>query len=165
MRNTLNAPLSDQLLEYGNVWMQNGAVVARGGKVKENILKHFGIKQELFYAELNTTLLFNSASPKFVFQEVPKFPEVRRDLSLVLDKRVTFDDIKSLANQTEKQLLQEITLFDVYQGDKIPADKKAYALGFTLLDEQKTLTDQDIDKTMDRLMRAFEQTLGAVIRR
>lgn len=165
IRNAMNTPLSDQLFEYGNTWMQNGVVVARGGKVKENILKHFGIKQELFYAELNTTLLFNSASPKFVFQEVPKFPEVRRDLSLVLDKRVTFDDIKSLANQTEKQLLQEITLFDVYQGDKIPADKKAYALGFTLLDEQKTLTDQDIDKTMDRLMRAFEQTLGAVIRR
>ena len=153
------------MFEYGMALAVKGKKFAKLGKVKNAILKEFGIKQELFYAELETALLFQSATPKFVIKDVPKFPEVRRDVSLVLDRRVTFAEIESLVRATEKRLVRSVILFDVYQGDKIPKDKKAYALGFTLLDEEKTLTDQEIEKTMNRLMAAFEQKLGAIIRK
>jgi phenylalanyl-tRNA synthetase beta chain len=90
---------------------------------------------------------------------------VRRDLSLVLDSPVRFDEIRNLVMNTEKRLIKNIVVFDVYEGENIPKGKKAYALSFTLLDDNKTLTDEEIDKTMTRLMNAFEQKLGAVIRK
>lgn len=158
-------PLKDQLLEYGMVLSRGKEEIGRLGKVKTSLLKDFGIKQEIFFAELNTSLLFQAANPKLVIQEVSKFPEVRRDLSLVLDRQVSFDEIQKLVYQTEKKLIRNIISFDVYEGENIPQGKKAYALGFTLLDETKTLTDDEIDKTMSRLMSAFEQKLGAVIRK
>ncbi|MBT1703171.1 phenylalanine--tRNA ligase subunit beta [Chryseosolibacter indicus] len=157
--------IQDQLLEYGSKLIFKNKEIGKLGKVKPLILKDFGIKQELFYAELNTSLLFNAASPKLVIQEVPKFPEVKRDLSLVLDAPVKFDEIYNLVMSTEKQLVKEVVAFDVYEGENIPKGKKAYALSFTLLDESKTLTDEVIDKTMERLMGAFEKKLGAVIRK
>jgi phenylalanyl-tRNA synthetase beta chain len=98
-------------------------------------------------------------------KETPKFPEVRRDLSLVIDANIKFDDIQALINATEKRLIREVVVFDVYMGDNIPKGKKAYALGFTLLDEQRTLTDEEIDKVMNRLINSFEQKLGAIIRK
>ena len=100
-----------------------------------------------------------------VIQEVAKFPEVKRDLSLVLDAPVIFDEIRNLVLNTEKRLIKSIGVFDVYEGDNIPKGKKAYALNFTLQDESKTLTDEEIEGTMQRLMKAFEQKLGAVIRK
>lgn len=157
--------IQDQLLEYGSRLIFRNKEIGKLGKVKPLILKDFGIKQELFYAELSTSLLFNAASPKLVIQEVPKFPEVKRDLSLVLDAPVRFDEIYKLVMDTEKQLIREVIAFDVYEGENIPKGKKAYALSFTLLDESKTLTDDVIDKTMERLMSAFEKKLGAVIRK
>jgi phenylalanyl-tRNA synthetase beta chain len=157
--------VNDQLLEYGAKLSVGDVEIGRLGKVKPALLKDFGIKQELFYAELCTSLLFQSANPKLVIQEVAKFPEVRRDLSLVLDKQVSFEEIRSLVNNTEKELIKNIIAFDVYEGDNIPRGKKAYALGFTLLNKNKTLTDEEIDKTMEKLISAFEQQLGAVIRK
>jgi phenylalanyl-tRNA synthetase beta chain len=157
--------INDQLFEYGSTLSVHNKEVGKLGKVKSLLLKDFGIKQDLFYAELDTSLLFNAANPKLVIQEVTKFPEVKRDLSLVLDSPVRFDEIRNLVMNTEKRLIKNIVAFDVYEGDKIPKGKKAYALSFTLLDENKTLTDEEIDKTMERLMSAFEQKLGAVIRK
>lgn len=157
--------LDNPLFEYGMCLLKGNKEIGMLGKVKTSFTKDFGIKQEIFYADLNTALLFRSANPKFVVQEVPKFPEVRRDLSLVLDKQVTFDEIRALVLSTEKKLVKEIIAFDVYEGDKIPAGKKAYALGFILLDESKTLTDEEIEKTMNRLMGALEGKMGAVIRK
>jgi phenylalanyl-tRNA synthetase beta chain len=157
--------IQDQLFDYGSRLMRGKEEVCRLGKVKQSLLKDFGMKQEIFYAELNTTLLFQGSNPKLVIQEVSKFPEVRRDLSLVLNKNVSFDEVRSLVYGTEKRLIKNIIAFDVYEGDKLAADKKAYALGFTLLDETKTLTDEEIDRVMQRLMTAFEQKLGAVIRK
>ncbi len=157
--------LSDPLFEYGMKIMLGKAEIGKLGKVKPVFAKDFGIKQEIFYADLNASLLFKSANPKFEVQEVPKFPEVRRDLSLVLDKHVTFAEIRALILVTEKKLIKEIIAFDVYEGDKIAEGKKAYALGFTLLDETKTLTDQEIDQVMTRLMSAFESEMGALIRK
>jgi|JI10StandDraft_1071094.scaffolds.fasta_scaffold00949_29 phenylalanyl-tRNA synthetase beta chain len=165
LENIKQEKLNDPLFEYGIQLLKGNKEIGKLGKVKTSLTKDFGIKQEIFYADLNTALLFRSANPKFVVQEVPKFPEVRRDLSLVLDKQVTFDEIRALVLSTEKKLVKEIIAFDVYEGDKIPAGKKAYALGFTLLDESKTLTDEEIEKVMTRLMGAFEGKMGAVIRK
>lgn len=165
LANTKQETVQDQLFDFGVKILLRDKVVGKLGKVKSSILKEFGIRQDLFYAELNTSLLFNSASPKLVIKDVPKFPEVKRDLSLVLDAPVRFDEIQNLVLETEKKLIKEIIAFDVYEGENIPKGKKAYALSFTLLDEQKTLTDQEIDKTMEKLMSAFEKKLGAVIRK
>ena len=156
---------SDQLFDYAAVFHVKSKEIGRVGKVKSALLKDFGIKQEIFFAELDTSLLFSFANPKLVIQEVAKFPEVKRDLSLVLDAPVVFDEIRSLILETEKRLIKNIGVFDVYEGENIPKGKKAYALSFTIQDESKTLTDEEIEKTMQRLMNAFEQKLGAVIRK
>ncbi len=165
VENIKQEQLNDPLFDYGMKIVKGTKEIGKVGKVKTALAKDFGIKQEIFYADLNTSLLFKGANPKFVVQEVTKFPEVRRDLSLVLDKQVTFAEIKELVLATEKRLIKDIIAFDVYEGDKIPEGKKAYALGFTLLDETKTLTDEEIDKTMARLMGAFEGKMGALIRK
>jgi phenylalanyl-tRNA synthetase beta chain len=157
--------ITDPLLDYGVQLTHKKMIVGKMGKVKASLQKDFGIKQEVFYAELDTHLLFRESNPKLVSTEVPKYPHVRRDLSLVLDRSVNFEDVQKLVNNTGKRLIKEIITFDVYEGDKIPEGKKAYALGFTLLDETKTLTDEEIDTTMNNLMVAFEQKLGAVIRK
>jgi phenylalanyl-tRNA synthetase beta chain len=157
--------IKDQLFDYGVQFVRGRDLFGKLGKVKTALLKDFSIKQEIFYAELNSSLLFQSANPKLVIQEVSKFPEVRRDLSLVIDRQISFDEVKSLILSTEKRLIRNIIAFDVYEGDKLPTGKKAYALGFTLLDEGKTLTDDEIDQVMQRLMAAFEQKLGALIRK
>ncbi|GHN00628.1 phenylalanine--tRNA ligase beta subunit [Cytophagales bacterium WSM2-2] len=162
---TKQEQFADDVFDYGVKIMKGNKEVGRMGKVKNNLVKEAGIKREVFYADLSTDLLFKSANPKFVVQEVPKFPEVRRDLSLVLDSQVKFSEIESLARNTEQRLIKEIIAFDVYEGEKIDQGKKAYALGFTLQDENKTLTDEEIDKTMTKLMSAFEGKMGAIIRK
>ncbi len=153
------------LLDYAVKYMLRDQEVASVGKVRAAFAKDFGIKQEIFYADLDTSLLFQAANPKFDIQEVPKFPEVKRDLSLVIDQAVTFDEIKAVVGMNGKSLITSVNVFDVYEGENIPQGKKAYALGFTLLDRTKTLTDDEIDKTMNILMAEFEKKLGAVIRK
>jgi phenylalanyl-tRNA synthetase beta chain len=156
---------TDDVFEYGVRIAKGNKEIGSLGKVKNNWVKDAGIKRDVFFADLSTDLLFKAANPKFVVQEVPKFPEVRRDLSLVLNSQVKFAEIEALARITEQKLIKEIIAFDVYEGDKIEQGKKAYALGFTLQDENKTLTDEEIDKTMTKLMDAFEGKMGAVIRK
>lgn len=163
--NVKQEKLNDPLFDFGMRLMKGTKEIGKLGKVKTALVKDFGIKQEIFYADLNTALLFKSANPKFVVQEVAKFPEVRRDLSLVIDKHVTFEEIKEMVLATEKRLITEVIAFDVYEGDKIPEGKKAYALGFTLQDENKTLTDEEIEKVMAKLMGAFESKMSALIRK
>jgi phenylalanyl-tRNA synthetase beta chain len=101
---------------------------------------------------------------KTVFRPLPRFPEVKRDLSLMLDRHVKFAQLEELAFRTERRILKEVDLFDVYEGDKIEKGKKSYALSFILLDEEKTLKDKQIDKVMNRIATAFEKELGAVVR-
>jgi phenylalanyl-tRNA synthetase beta chain len=157
--------IKDQLFDYGVRFTSGKDEIGKLGRVKTALLKDFGIKQDLFYAELDAALLFKHANPKLVIQEVAKFPEVRRDLSLVIDATVSYDDIRKLITSTEGKLITDIVAFDVYEGDKLPEGKKAYALGFTLQDETKTLTDEEIDRTMDKLMKTLELKLGAIIRK
>ena len=157
--------LDHPCLEYG-VQLSRGPQVAGWlGKVSNSVGREFGIRQPIFYAELDARVLFQSANPKFTIRETPRFPKVRRDLSLVLDRAVTFSQIREIISQTEKKMVRDVMVFDVYEGKNIPEGKKAYAIGLTLLDEEKTLTDAEIDKVMDRLIQSFEQKLGAIIRK
>jgi phenylalanyl-tRNA synthetase beta chain len=136
------------------------------GSVSKSALKKVDIEREVFYADLNWDLIIKSIRKnKIVFREVPKAPSVRRDLSLLLDKEVTFNQLKSLALKSEKGLLKEINVFDVYEGEKLAAGKKSYALSFLLQDDEKTLTDKQIDSVMSKLIGIFEKELGAEIRK
>lgn len=135
------------------------------GLLSESVGKVAEIKQQVFYAELDWALLLESAKGVRRYKEISKFPEVRRDLSLVINRDVPFDALRKLAYRTGGQLLKRIGVFDVYKGDKIEASKKAYALSFFLQDHGKTLNDSVIDKTMSRLMQAFEKEVGAYIRK
>lgn len=135
------------------------------GLVKKSILKHFGISQNVLFADFNWDNVLEMAQyNKIKFSEIPKYPEVRRDFALLLDNNVTFDDINTIAKQTEKQLLKNVNLFDVYEGKNLPAGKKSYAVSFTLQDENKTLTDKQIDKIMSKLQTNFKTKLGAELR-
>ena len=135
------------------------------GLVKKTVLKHFDISQEIVYADFNwDNILEIVKRNKIVFKPISKYPEVRRDFALLLNDDVMFDAIQKIAKQTEKQLLKEVSLFDVYQGKNLPKGKKSYAVSFTLQDENKTLNDKQIDKIMSKLQHNFEKQLGAELR-
>lgn len=135
------------------------------GTVNPSILKKFGIKQEVIYVDFNWDLILQIAKEKpFKVKSLPKFPAVKRDLALLLDRQVSFREIYNLAFQSERKLLKEVDLFDVYQGEKLPENKKSYAVSFVLQDEDKTLNDKQIEKIMQKLQAAFEKNLGATLR-
>ena len=135
------------------------------GVVKSTILKEFGIKQEVLFADFNwDTILKLVGNKNIKVSENSKFPAVKRDLALLLDTKVPFNEVYNLAFQSEKKLLKEVDLFDVYEGDKLPDGKKSYAVSFLLQDETKTLADKQIDKIMQKLQQTFEKNLEAVLR-
>jgi phenylalanyl-tRNA synthetase beta chain len=135
------------------------------GFVKKTFLKKFDIKQEVYYADFNwNNLEVLSKNSSVKFKEVPKFPEVRRDLALIVDKNVKYDLLRSLAFNAEKNILKEVNLFDVYEGEKITAGKKSYALSFTLLDEKATLTDKQVEAVMEKFVKIYKEKAGAEIR-
>ncbi|MDX5481378.1 MAG: phenylalanine--tRNA ligase subunit beta [Hymenobacteraceae bacterium] len=152
-------------MRQGIAYVKNGTVVAELGLVDASIARLMEVKEQVWYAELNWDYLLKKYRDSLQAVELPKFPEVRRDLSLVLDRNVTFEQVKQVAFRVERKLLQDVNVFDVYEGDKIEAGKKAYALSFTLQDKQQTLTDKVIDSVMNRLMQQFEKQLGAFIRK
>ncbi len=152
--------------EYGLAYTLNEKPLLTLGKLSKKTLKIADIDKAVFHASINWTLLlkhFNKSGHK-LFEAVPKFPAVRRDLALVVDKTLSFEVIKNIALQTEKKLLQSVSIFDVYEGDKIPEGKKSYALKFILQDSDKTLTDKLIDKSMQKILAALEQQVGASLR-
>ena len=156
--------VDNDLFAYGLNYSINGKSIGNIGLVQEKILKKSGIKQEVFYADLDWDLLFSQTIDNIVIERPSRFPEVRRDLSLVIDKQVEFKDILAVVRTTERKLIKDLDIFDVYEGDRVEENKKAYSLKFILEDKEKTLTDKIIDKTMKRLMSAFERELGALIR-
>lgn len=140
--------------------------VGRYGLLKKSLLKKFDIDSEVYYAEINFDKVVKHANAaKVVITEIPKYPEVKRDLSMLLDKAVQYDSLERLAFETERKYLKRVNLFDVYEGKNIPNNKKSYALSFTLYDEEKTLQEKEIDKVMSKLMENFEKKLGAEIRK
>ncbi|MCS6821423.1 MAG: phenylalanine--tRNA ligase subunit beta [Microscillaceae bacterium] len=162
---TQTIPTQNPDLVYGlDFWVAN-KLIAQAGLLTNSILKFLDIKQQVFFADIDWQTAFDLYQPSTTYQEIPKFPEVRRDLSLVLDKKVTFQEVQNLALSKEKHLIKNINVFDVYEGESIGKDKKAYAISFILQDENQTLTDKIIDKTMEKLMQTFEKELGAIIRK
>jgi phenylalanyl-tRNA synthetase beta chain len=135
------------------------------GLVHPSLLKEFDIDEPVFFAEMNWNTLVKLAGQKEVtYTELPRFPVVTRDLALLLNKNVMFKQIRELAFKTEKKILKEVSLFDVFEGEKLGEDKKSYAITFSLQDPEKTLKEKQIEKTMSNLTRAFEKELGAKLR-
>ena len=135
------------------------------GTVNPALARSFGIKQPVFAAEISWPALFELVRrDKVAFKELPKFPEVRRDLALLLDESVKYADLRAAAFKQAKKLLKQVRLFDVYRGDKIPEGKKQYALSFVIQDTERTLTDQDTERVMDRLLTTFQNEFGAQLR-
>ncbi|MFM7729123.1 MAG: phenylalanine--tRNA ligase subunit beta, partial [Flavobacteriales bacterium] len=135
------------------------------GALHSSILKAFDVKQEVWYAELNwENVLKAIPSKRTSYKQPEKFPAVRRDLSLLIDKAVRYADIEKVAFDTERKLLRDVNLFDVYEGKNLDAGKKSYAVSFTLQDTTKTMTDQQVDQVMTRIQAALLEKLGAGLR-
>ena len=162
--NAKSVPVSSDVFSEGIALGLGSGTLVEFGVVKKSVLKHFGIKQEVFYADFNWSIVLKAMSSKIKFTEIPKYPEVRRDLALLVDQSVTYDSIYTIARQTEKSLLKNINLFDVYEGQNLPEGKKSYALSFIIQDNSKTLEDAQIDKIMSKLQKNFETELGASLR-
>ncbi len=135
------------------------------GVIRKKVLKHFDIEQEVLYADFNwDALLEVTKARKTSFSAIPKYPAVRRDFALLLNNNVSYEEIEQIALKTEKKLLKEVDLFDVYQGNNLPEGKKSYAVSFKFQDENKTLTDKQVDKMMKKLQHRFEEELQAELR-
>jgi phenylalanyl-tRNA synthetase beta chain len=158
-------PTENSVFEYGLDISLDDTVLVSFGKLSTKVQKVVGVSREVYYAEFNWAKMLKKYGKKLLYKEVPKFPEVRRDLSLVLDLNVTFGQVLELAKKESRKLVKQINVFSVYQGDSIGEGKKSYALSFILQDENKTLNDKIIDKTMRGLISSFEQNLNAIIRK
>jgi len=156
--------INDEIFAYGLSYTFKNKTVARFGAVSAKILKRMDVDADVFYADFDWEFLLKSYSPVVSYKELPKFPAVRRDLALLVDKTVKFSQLKEIAYKTERNLLKDVTIFDVYEGKNLAADKKSYALSFTLQDTQNTLNDKQIEKTMSNLIKNYEQQLGASLR-
>ena len=156
---------NDENFSEGLSFSKNGKLLVEFGTINKSITANFGIDAETFYADFKwDDVLEEIATDNFILKAIPKFPKVKRDLALLIDESVTFDSLKKTAQQTEKKLLKNINLFDVFTGSKLPEGKKSYALSFTLQDEKRTLTDKQIDKIMKKLQQNFESEFGASLR-
>ncbi len=160
-------PSSEHFLTEGLAWQcrDNGRQLAVVGRIDSRLLQRMDCKQEVFYADIDWDLLLKLHPTKDItFSEIPKFPEVRRDLALVLSSDITFSQIEAVAYSTERKLLRKVSLFDVYQGKGIAEGYKSYAVSFILQDAEKTLNDKQIDNVMQKLQKNLESQLGAKIR-
>jgi len=153
-------------LAYGLNYIKNGKVLVKFGAVAKDALKKADVDKEVFYADFSFDQLMQIVKKnKIVYQDISKFPAVRRDLSMLIDKAVSFGQLKQIAQRTERKLLKEVNVFDVYEGDKLPTGKKSYALSFIIQDAEKTLTDKTIDAIMQKLIYNLEKEAGAEIRK
>ena len=156
----------DTHYQYGLVYERNGKALVSFGAVKQVHLGLAAIEGDVFCADFDWAQVLKAIRKnKITYREVPKFPAVRRDLSLLLDASVSFGTLKEIAERTERKLLKHINVFDVYRGDKLPAGKKSYALNFILQDEEKTLNDKQIDAIVKKLIYNFEKETGAEVRK
>ena len=134
------------------------------GSIKKSILKHFDIKQEVLFADFNWNNILNVVSSKIKFAEIPKYPTVKRDLALLLKEDVSFADVYRTVKLVDKNLIKDVSLFDVYQGDKLPEGTKSYAISMKIQDKDKTLTDAQIDKIMSKIQNQLQTEVGAELR-
>jgi len=146
-------------------YLIDNVIIAEIGRISKKYLAQFDINQEVYYGHIEWDLVLKIIKNHSIsFHELPKYPSVRRDLALLLDRGIKFSQIRSIAMQTERNILHDINLFDVYESDSLGINKKSYAVSFILRDEMKTLTDKNIDRVMNNLIRAFEKELNAHIR-
>ncbi len=144
----------------------NNKIIAEAGRISRKLLKRFDIEQDVFYGHIVWDYLLQILkNHKIQYAELPKFPAVRRDLALLVSKNIRFSEIRELAFKTERNLIKDVGLFDVYESELLGRNKKSYAVSFTLQDEFRTMTDKNIDRIMNNLIRVFEKELGAQIRK
>ena len=156
---------SNDLFSEGLEFRVNNILIGQIGYVSRTILKNLNIDVNVWYGDLNWTAILKAIkNNKVTYTPLMKYPEVKRDLALLLDKEIKFSTIKALAYRTEKQILRNVNIFDVYEGANLPTGKKSYAVSFILQDEEKTLNDKQIEKTMSRLISVYEREAGAQIR-
>jgi phenylalanyl-tRNA synthetase beta chain len=157
--------ISSEIYTEGIQYLFNNQKIAQLGIISKSLLKQNGIHAEVYYADIHWTLLLKAIKKQKVsYTPLPKFPEVKRDLALLVDKVVSFDTIKMWAQRSEKELLKSVSIFDVYEGEHLPEGKKSYAVSFVLRDDSKTLTDKQIEKVMEKLISTYKRELGAQIR-
>ncbi len=162
---TVISGFANELFSDGLTYTYNNIEIAKIGVISTKLKKQFELKNNVYFAELEWEKIIKAIRKhKVEFVELNKYPEVRRDLSLLLDNSITFDELKNEAFKTERKLLKQISLFDVYEGEKLEDGKKSYALSFVLCDDTKTLKDKQIDKIIKKIINLFEQKFGAVIR-
>jgi len=157
--------ISNDLIAEGFEYIFRNKKIMETGRVAKSTLDSFDIKQDVYYVDFNWGIVLGFLKKqKIEYQDIPKYPEVRRDLALLLGSDTDYAEIEKIAYQTERKFLKRVSLFDIYQGDKIEKGMKSYAVCFILQNEDKTMTDKEIDKIMNKLIRAFESQLDAVIR-
>lgn len=166
MKKVIFGNLANDIYSAGlSITTTSGRQLGTLGIVSSKICKAMDIDTEVYYAELSWTLLMKETrKSKVTFAEISKFPAVKRDLALLLDKSVLFAEIEKIAAESERKLLQGVSLFDVYEGKNLPAGKKSYAVSFFLQDKEKTLNDKQIDAIMKKIQTNLEQKLGAQLR-
>ena len=165
IKNVKTAPTKNDVFSEGITLSLGKIKLVDVGVVKKTILKEFGIKQSVLFADFDwENVLKVGGKGTIKVTELPKFPAVKRDFALLLDTQVSFNELYNLAFQAEKNLLKAVDLFDVYEGDNLPEGKKSYAVSFILQDETKTLNDAQIDKIMQKLQQSFEKNVGATLR-
>jgi phenylalanyl-tRNA synthetase beta chain len=159
---TLTVPKLDNHV----VFKLNGEIIAGAGEVTKKMLDKFGIKQPVFFAGLNWGLLSELASKQsLVIKSISKFPAVQRDLAMIVPKQLQYEEVEKMVQKIKPGTLQEIRLFDIFESEKLGADKKSMAINFTFSDEEKTLTDKEIDGWMNKIMTTLEKDLQAEIRK
>jgi phenylalanyl-tRNA synthetase beta chain len=157
--------LNDSQFSYGLSYAQKNKHLVSFGLVDKSICKKMDVNADVFYADFNwDNVLSLVGKTKLEFTEIPKFPAVRRDLALLLDKKISYKELEELAFAAERKLLKSVNLFDIYEGDKLEAGKKSYAVSFMLQDEEATLNDKQIDNVMQKLIKTYTEKLGAVLR-
>jgi phenylalanyl-tRNA synthetase beta chain len=161
----VSAENNSSLFSYSTIYESGKKKIVEFGEVKKSVLKKLDIDQEVFYADFDWDEILNQIKKVTVkYSEVPVYPSVRRDLALLVDKQVRYSDIKELAFKTERNLLKEVNLFDVYEGKNLEPGKKSYAVSFIIQDEKATLNDKTISKVMEKMAATLKENLGATIR-
>ena len=156
--------IANDIFDYGLSYQLGNKTYVEFGLVSKQLRKSFDINSDVFYADFNWDVLMDKLPKTNQFKVISKFPEVSRDLALLVDKSVKFEQIKELAFKTERKLLKKVSIFDIYEGEKLAEGKKSYAINFIIQDEQKTLKDKQIDKIMNKLIMVYEKELAAKLR-
>ncbi|MBN2663732.1 MAG: phenylalanine--tRNA ligase subunit beta [Bacteroidales bacterium] len=156
--------LVDDTFKYGLEYKMGKNQVMKFGAVSRKMLKIYGIDQDVFFAEIDWGFIFDKTTANKPFNEIVKYPKVKRDLALLIDEKVKYSEIEKIGRETDKKTIKEVNIFDVYQGKNIPSGKKSYAVSFVLQDENKTLNDKAIDKVINKLIYNYQNKLSAELR-